>query len=329
MRDCPRVGGGDADTKHRLQLEYGRHWEDSAALIAIPRSAGKIEDGQSCAARRDSIRRFFTIALAALGMVAVALISAFIAMRLAIHGREAVVPPVTGLTVAEAASTAGHQGLRVRLENRFYSSEVPVGHVIEQDPPAGFRVRRDWPVRITESLGSQRVSIPNLVGQSERAAMITIRQLGLEPGAVVRMPAPGDPDVVVAQTPSAQAGEVSSPRISLLVSDGEPVAATAYVMPSLVGLSYAAAAARTSAAGLKMIAAAEVIAPPGPVAASIGPAASTGTGAPAGSVPVVSIPTPAPAPTTGTVVAQSPVAGGRVQQGDVVHITVSTEASAQ
>ena len=37
-------------------------------------------------------------------MVAVALISAFVAMRLAIHGREAVVPPVTGLTVTEAAN---------------------------------------------------------------------------------------------------------------------------------------------------------------------------------------------------------------------------------
>ena len=265
-------------------------------------------------------------------MVAVALISAFIAMRLAIHGREAVVPPVAGLTVSEAASTGGRQGLRVTVENRFYSSEVPVGHVIAQDPPAGFRVRRDWPVRITESLGSQRVSIPNLVGQSERAAMITIRQLGLEPGAVVRMPAPGDPDVVIAQTPSSQAGEVSSPRISLLVSDGEAADATAYVMPSLVGLSYAAAAARTSASGLKLVAAAEIIAPPGPVSATAAgttaPAAPGGSATP-GSLPAIPTAVPMPAPTSGTVVAQNPPAGGRVRQGDVVHITISQDTAAQ
>jgi beta-lactam-binding protein with PASTA domain len=272
-------------------------------------------------------------------MLAVALISAFIAMRLAIHGREAVVPPVTGLTVTEAASAAGRQGLRVTVENRFYSSEVPLGHVIAQDPAPGFRVRRDWPVRITESLGAQRVSIPNLVGQSERAAMITIRQLGLEPGAVVRMPAPGDPDVVIAQTPTAQAGEVSSPRISLLVSDGEAAETAAYVMPSLVGLSYAAAAARTSAAGLKMVAAEEIIASPGPVATSAGPAGATAAGVPAAAAgaPAVAAPSaqPAPAaaapppPTSGTVVAQSPPAGARVQQGDVVHVTVSQETPAQ
>jgi beta-lactam-binding protein with PASTA domain len=264
-------------------------------------------------------------------MIVVALISAFIAMRLAIHGREAVVPPLTGLTIAQASTAAGHEGLRVTVENRFYSSEVPVGHVIAQDPPTGFRVRHDWPVRITESLGAQRVAIPNLVGQSERAAMITIRQLGLEPGAVVRMPAPGDPDVVIAQTPSPQAGEVSSPRISLLVSDGEPAGTAAYVMPSLVGLSYAAAAARTSAAGLKMVAAEEIIAPPGPLT-PVAPAVTGAVAAP-GSAPVPAAPAPATAPaaapTSGTVVAQSPPAGGRVQQGDVVHITVSNDEAAR
>jgi beta-lactam-binding protein with PASTA domain len=247
-------------------------------------------------------------------MLAVALISAFITMRLAIHGREAPVPAVTGLTVADAVAAARKQGLQLTVENRFYSAAVPGGHVIAQDPPAGFRVRRDWPVRITESLGAQRVSMPNLVGQSQRAAMITIRQLGLEPGAVVRMPAPGQPDLVLAQSPSAQAGDVSSPRVSLLVSDGQAADAAAYVMPSLVGLSYAAAAARTSAAGLKLVAAEEIIAVPGPVA----PVGGTAAGPVPAPVPIVVAP-----PTSGTVVAQSPPAGWRVQQGDVAHITVS------
>jgi beta-lactam-binding protein with PASTA domain len=161
--------------------------------------------------------------------------------------------------------------------------------------------------------------------------MITIRQLGLETGEVVRMAAPGEPDVVIAQTPSPQAGEVSSPRISLLVSDADSAGTAAYVMPALVGLSYGAAAARTSAAGLKLVAAEEIIAPPGPVA-PIAPAAA-GAVAAAGSAPAAvapaSTPARAPAPTSGTVVAQSPPAGWRVQQGDVVHITVSHDVSAQ
>lgn len=260
-------------------------------------------------------------------MVAVALISAFIAMRLAIHGREAMVPPVTGLTIAEASSAAAKEGLSLTVENRFYSSNVPGGHVIAQDPPAGFHVRRDWPVRITESLGSQRVSIPNLVGQSERAAMISIRQLGLEPGTVVHMAGPGDPDMVIAQTPTPKAGEVSTPRISLLVSDGDTAEAPAYVMPSLVGLSYLAASSRVTSAGLHLIAAEEIVAPPGPVAPSV-PVATAVATAPAGQ-PSVPAPAPAAPPTSGTVVAQTPPPGRRIQQGDAVHITVTNASSGQ
>jgi beta-lactam-binding protein with PASTA domain len=250
-------------------------------------------------------------------MVVVALISAFVAMRLAIHGREAVVPPLMGLTVAEASSAVGHQGLHLTVENRFYSSEVPAGHVIAQDPAAGFRVRSDWPVRITESLGSQRVPIPNLVGQSERAAVITIRQLGLELGAVVHLPAPGPLDVVIGQNPSPDAGEMTSPGISLVVSDPEAAGAS-YVMPSLVGLTYSAAAVRVEAAGLHVVAADEppiATVTPAPAPATPNTPAAPDTGAQAT--------TPVEQPTSGIVVAQSPLAGYRVQQGDTVHITLS------
>jgi beta-lactam-binding protein with PASTA domain len=164
--------------------------------------------------------------------------------------------------------------------------------------------------------------------------MITIRQLGLEPGAVVRMPAPGEPDVVIAQTPSPQSGQVSSPRISLLVSDPDSAETPAYVMPSLVGLSYAAAAARVSSAGLHLIAAEEVSAPPANPAATPVP---TAAGVPVPVQEAATTATPRPAapvsaaatPTSGTVVAQMPPPGRRVQQGNAVHITVTHTSSSQ
>lgn len=259
-------------------------------------------------------------------MIAVALISAFLTMRLAIHGREAVVPPLTGLALSEAANAVGQKGLHLIIDNRFYSAEVPSGHVIAQDPPAGFHVRRDWPVRITESLGNPQIAIPNLLGQSERAALINIRQLGLEPGAVIHLPAPGEEDVVIAQTPTPDSGEMTSPRISLVVSDPEPGAAAAFVMPSLVGLSYGAAAVRVQAAGLHLLASepepAAVTGSPTPASAAVASAASTAQ-------PVPIAPLASPPITTGTVLAQTPVAGSRVQQGDNVRITLSHTASAE
>jgi len=252
-------------------------------------------------------------------MVVVALISAFIAMRLAIHGREGVVPPLTGLPVAQATAAAAQQGLHLTVENRFYSADVPVGRVISQDPPAGFHVRRDWPIRITESLGSPRVAIPNLVGQSERAALISIRQLGLEPSAVIHMPVSGEENVVIAQTPAPNAGEMTSPRISLLVSDAGAAHAISYVMPSLVGLTYLTAKARIEAAGLHL-SGAETI----PVTQAASGASLTATS----SVAAEQVSGPAP-PASGTVTAQSPAAGSQVQSGGPVRIVMSQTGPAE
>jgi beta-lactam-binding protein with PASTA domain len=259
------------------------------------------------------MKRIFTLALGALAMVAVALISAFIAMRLAIHGREAVVPPLTGLTVADAGKAAGREGLQLDLENRFYSSDVPAGRILAQDPAPGSRVRREWPVRITESLGAQRVSIPDLTGESERAATISIRRLSLDLGTVAYLDLPGDPDVVLSQTPPVNAAGVDGPRVSLLVSDPGGVQPQAYVMPSLVGLSYSAANARASTAGLHLVQDSAVPA----AAAAMAP---TVPGTASSAAP----PTPSPLPVSaaGVVVAQSPQPGRHVLRGDAVHITL-------
>ena len=66
--------------------------------------------------------------------------------------------------------------------DRFYSADVPEGRIMSQVPAAGEQVRSGWRVRVAESMGPQRVVIPDLVGESERAAEINIRRRGLEMG---------------------------------------------------------------------------------------------------------------------------------------------------
>ena len=89
------------------------------------------------------MRRFFNILLGALAMIAVGLLSAFITMRLAIHGREIEIPNVGGLTIAEAKGMAAKIGLNVNVENRFYSTVIPAGRVLSQYPAPGTKVRRE------------------------------------------------------------------------------------------------------------------------------------------------------------------------------------------
>jgi beta-lactam-binding protein with PASTA domain len=272
------------------------------------------------------INRFFNIVLGALAMLVVALLSAFITMRLAIHGREVKIPNLTGLTLAEASKQTRSLGLRLTLENRFYSPNTPPGHILAQYPVAGSMVRREWAVRVTESLGAQQVAIPDLLGQSERTASINIRRLGLELGAVAHIAAPGEPGVVIAQTPLPNAAGVDRPRVSLLLSEpAESESPDAFVMPSLAGLTLAGAAARAAAVGLHIVSAEDVSQPTAPAAAT--PTDSTtATTAAVPATPTASTPVPTTVAQTlsaGTVVAQTPLAGHRVVKGDPVHITLT------
>lgn len=246
-------------------------------------------------------------------MLVVALLSAFITMRLAIHGREVKVPNLTGLTLADAAKQTRSLGLILNLENRFYSPNTPPGRVLAQSPAPGATVRRQWTVRVTESLGAQQVAIPDLLGQSERTASINIRRLGLELGAVARVASPGNPGVVIAQTPSPNAAGVDRPRVSLLISEPEEAESPdAVVMPSLAGLTLASAAARASAAGLRIVSAESLSQP----------ASDTAT-PPQASATAAAAPTTPQTFSAGTVIAQSPPAGHRVVKGDAVHITLT------
>ena len=126
------------------------------------------------------MRRFFSFVLRALVLVVVFLASFLTAMRLAIHGRKTTVPKIIGLSQSQAERLLADNGLILDQGDRYFSSDVPPGRVMSQVPAAGLQVRRGWHVRIAESMGPQRVVIPDLIGNSERAAEINIRRRGLE-----------------------------------------------------------------------------------------------------------------------------------------------------
>src|SRR5438552_8962757 len=96
--------------------------------------------------------------------------SALMAMRFAIHGGEVAVPKLVGLTPADAERAVAGLGLNVVIERQYYSAEIAEGKILSQIPPSDTRVRRGWQVRVAQSLGPQRVAIPDVIGQSGRAA---------------------------------------------------------------------------------------------------------------------------------------------------------------
>src|SRR6201996_7209077 len=171
------------------------------------------------------MKNFFRLVVAVLAIAIAGLLSAMITMRFAIHGAEVKVPDIQGLTVAEAVRKAADAGLNVGVDNKYYSVEVPAGRVLAQSPLPGTVVRREWRMRVTESLGPQRVAIPKVVGGQERVAAIEVRRLGLDLEETAQMPWTGfAPGTVIAQNPQQGAGGVDRPSVSLLVGTSAPVA---------------------------------------------------------------------------------------------------------
>jgi beta-lactam-binding protein with PASTA domain len=197
------------------------------------------------------MRQFFRTLLLALVLMTVALISALTAMQLAIHGREVAIPKLVGLSPVEAERAGAASGLQVVIERQFYSPDIPEGKIMTQIPPPGTKVRRGWSVRVAQSLGPQRVAIPNVIGGSERVAELNIRRRGLSLGSVAHINLPNAPqDQVLSQSPPANASGVSAPKISLLISDGpEPLT---YVMPNLTGQPLGSATLALQDAGIKV-----------------------------------------------------------------------------
>jgi eukaryotic-like serine/threonine-protein kinase len=182
-------------------------------------------------AMRNLLRILFRVLVLATVFVG----SALLAMRLAIHGREVAVPKVAGMSMSDAERTAISDGLLIEVENRFYSSDVQENRVLSQLPPAGEKVRRGTHLRVALSLGPQKIVIPSVIGQSQRAAEINIGRRGLQIGSVAVATLPGfPPDQIVAQSPPPNAAGVASPKVNLLVSAPQDDTAL-YLVPDFTG----------------------------------------------------------------------------------------------
>jgi beta-lactam-binding protein with PASTA domain len=256
--------------------------------------------------RRRALVNFFQVASLIMILIALALGAAILTMHFAIHGAEVQVPSLKGMTVAEARSQTTGLGLNLEIDNRYYSSDVAPGHILTQSPPQGTVVRREWRVRVAESLGPQKVEVPDTVGVDERVAALKLRRVGLAVGATAHLPYAGaEEGTVLAQDPPAHAQGIAGPSINLLVAAPVEDAPDGFVMPDLTGMPIVTAQAALQRVGLK-----------GPTPTFVDVHIPDIGGANAI--------TPAKPPVApGSVVTQQPPAGARVDQNTPVKLTVA------
>ena len=215
------------------------------------------------------------------------LLFALIGMRVALRAREVQVPTVVGLTADAASQALLAQGLSLRIDpNQRADDQVPAGRILQQDPAAGSRARQQRTIRVWVSSGPRTITVPALVGHSERTARMRVAEEGLEIATTSEFRSPDyAPDAVVAQDPAPSA---RAPQVSMLLNRGE--AATTYVMPDLIGTSGDGAAEALRTRGFRVTI--------------------------VGSQPYSGVP-------PGTVVRQQPAGGFRVGPSDPISLEVS------
>lgn len=260
-----------------------------------------------------NLLRYFLMALL---LLVVALVSALTTMRLAIQVREVRVPDLRDKAPAEAKRLAELDGLAAQVDSNYYSAIIPEGRVLSQTPAAGTLVRRGWEVRLALSLGPQRVTIPQVVGKSDRAAAISIAERGLQLSSTDNVELAGvAAGEVIAQEPSANATDVSAPKVSLLVAQSP--SPQAFVMPSFIGQPLGSVTNTIKSAGFVVGQVTVTLPVPVPAPASSAP------GVPQVSTPAIPVnPTP-PAPSPASiVVSQEPAPGQKVLAGAAINFVV-------
>ncbi len=134
-------------------------------------------------------------------------------------------PDVVGLTQAAASTAIANAGLVVGSVTQQTSSNVSVGFVISQTPPAGTSVVAGSSVNLVVSTGPQMVAAPNVVGSTQGAATTSITGAGLVLGTVTQQSsstvASGS---VISQTPAAGTSVAVGSTVTLVVSNGPPPA---------------------------------------------------------------------------------------------------------
>lgn len=218
-----------------------------------------------------------------------ALVAALTLGRWVLEGSRRDVPDLRGRAEAEAVQTLEGLGLRAAVISS-YSADVPRGQVVSEDPGGGTPVPPGTEVRLHVSRGPDGVLIPeSLHGEAEGTVLQELDRLGLSVSSVQYQDAGGLAHGRLVRT---------EPSLGSTVDPGSPVvlhlSSGMVVMPDVRGLSAGEAQATLRAA-----------------ASELTQRLHSADGEPA---------------EQGTVVAQDPSAGARVDNRAAVTLTVSSGA---
>ncbi len=197
------------------------------------------------------------------------------------------VPDLKGKSADDAQKALSQAGLNGKQGDTVYSDDVSEGAVASQDTSAGSKANKGDTIVYHLSKGSEKVSIPNVVGMTQANATSKLESAGFSVNVTTSASDDVDKGNVIKQSDTGTAKKGST--ITITVSSG----ASSVQVPSVVGKTESDAGSALEKAGFKYDIQRE----------------SSSTVA------------------KGNVIRQSPSSGASAKKGDTITIYVSTGAS--
>ena len=166
-----------------------------------------------------------------------------------VEGALVSVPDVTGMTRAEAEAALTVAGLTAGNVSMESSTTVPAGQVIRQDPAADTESLPGAAVDLVISTGPDRVTVPDVAGQSQNDAAAAVTGAGLVPALDFTNSDTVNAGVVISQSPAADTEVDQGTAVTLVVSLG-PESQNQVGVPNVLGLSEAEAQTTIDSANL-------------------------------------------------------------------------------
>jgi eukaryotic-like serine/threonine-protein kinase len=234
--NAPPTGPGDENERDRAAAETKPATPESSA----PRDPLKASaSGRQANAVRHRVWTAGRILLLAGGLGLTFGVFFLTSFAVATRAREVRVPDVRGKSLSDATAALAAVGLAAAVDPvRRADAKVPADHVLTQEPDPGNTLRRQRPVLIRVSDGQRDPVVPAVIGQADQAATAILAQSGIAVAARIDVRNADSPiGAVVAQDPPAKG---RAQAVTLLVNRGLPD--QAFVMPDLIGTIGAQAA---------------------------------------------------------------------------------------
>jgi beta-lactam-binding protein with PASTA domain len=179
-------------------------------------------------------KKIFNSVFYALIFLNIFFLSSILSYRVISKGERIKLPDLVGKTLEEAKTELAKKKLSVAQQDVQFSSRWEKGKIIYQDPSPGSRIKVNKVVKVILSAGSEKVIVPQLIGENLQSVGTALRDAGLDRGKTSQVHtskyAAGR---VIAQFPLASEEVGRDSSVSILVSQGEEE--KKYLMPDLLG----------------------------------------------------------------------------------------------